>query len=292
MKLLVPILTIFLLFTRFSASAQSPVNGFMQKKGNGSIVLSHNFESYNTVFLVPKKITGVPIFNEIKVNSTSIYTTYGLSDKVNLVLNVPYIKAEGAASEQVLKNLNYKNTQSGLQDVSAYVKYKALSVEFDKRTFNLVGAVGVKMPLGNYTVDNGLQSIVAIGNRATSFNTLVIGILKDNSGLFVSGQAGYCFRNRDVPDAVISELKVGLAKPRFYVDAFIANQTSTSGTDILEEGFQGFFPSTKVNYTRIGLNVFVPIYRQFGLCTGTSTYIDGRNLGQATSYYGAISMSF
>ncbi len=285
-------LTIFLLFMPLYAFTQSPVNGFMQKKGHGSVVLSHNFESYNSVFLVPKKVEGVPIFNEIKVNSTSVYTTYGLSDKLNLILNVPYIKAEGAASEQVLKNLNYKNAQSGLQDVSVYVKYKALTVESDKRTFSLVGAVGVKTPLGDYTVDNGLQTIVAIGNRATSVNALAIGLLRDNSGLFVSGQAGYCLRNKQVPDAVMSELKVGLIKPRFYADVLIANQTSLGGTDILADGFQGFFPSTKVNYTRIGLNIFVPIYGQFGLCTGGSTYIAGRNLGQSTSVYGGVSCSF
>ena len=282
-----------LLFSIFSSlQAQSPVNGFMQKKGNGSLVLSHNFESYNTVFLVPERITGVPIFNKITINSTSIYATYGLSDKLNVVLNVPYIQAKGAASEAVLNNLNYRNTQSGFQDVSAYLKYKALAINTDKVAFNLIGAVGVKTPLGNYTVDEGLQSIVSIGNRATSLNALVIGLLKTNSGLFASGQAGYCLRNHGVPNAVMSEFKAGLIQPNFYFDAFIANQTSLSGTDILAEGFQGFFPSTKVNYTRIGLNVFVPIYKQFGLCAGGSTYIDGRNLGQSTSYYGAISVSF
>lgn len=289
-KSYVLILTILCPF--LSLKAQSPVNGFMQKKGNGSVVLSHNFESYNSVFLVPEKITGVPIFNKITINSTSVYGTYGLSDKLNIVLNVPYIKAQGAASEAVLNNLNYRNTQSGLQDVSAYLKYKALTVNREKVAFNLIGAVGVKTPLGNYTVDEGLQSIVSIGNRATSVNALMIGLLRSNSGLFASGQAGYCLRNGQVPNAFMSEFKAGLIQPHFYFDAFIANQTSLSGTDILAEGFEGFFPSTKVNYTRIGLNVFVPIYKQFGLCAGSSTYIDGRNLGQSTSYYGAISVSF
>ena len=292
MKLRILTLTISLFFSSFFLQAQSPVNGFMQKKGNGSVVLSHNFESYNMVFLVPERITGVPIFNKITLNSTSIYGTYGLNDKLNVVINMPYIKAQGAATEAVLNNLNYRNTQSGFQDVSAYLKYKALTINGNKTAFNLIGAVGVKTPLGNYTVDEGLQSIVSIGNRATSINALAIGLVKANSGLFASGQVGYCLKNNQVPNSVMSELKVGLIQPHFYFDAFIANQTSLSGTDILAEGFQGFFPSTKVNYTRIGLNVFVPIYKQFGLCAGGSTYIDGRNLGQSTSYYGAISVSF
>jgi hypothetical protein len=292
MKSYALILTTSLFFLSSLVHAQSPVNGFMQKKGNGSVVLSHNFESYNTVFLVPEKITGVPIFNKIRINSTSIYGTYGLHDKLNIVLNMPYIQAKGGASDAVLQNLNYRNSQSGFQDISAYLKYQAWAIKTDNIAFNLMGAVGVKTPLGNYTVDEGLQSIVSIGNRATSLNALMIGLLRSNSGLFASGQVGYCVKNNQVPHAVMSEFKAGLIQPNFYFDVFIANQTSLSGTDILAEGFQGFFPSTKVNYTRIGLNVFAPIYRQFGLCAGSSTYIDGRNLGQSTSYYGAISVSF
>jgi hypothetical protein len=40
---------------------------------------------------------------------------------------------------------------------------------------------------------------------------------------------------------------LGYAASKFYGDAYVANQTSTSGVDILAEGFQGF-PSYKVNY--------------------------------------------
>ena len=176
--------------------------------------------------------------------------------------------------------------------MSAYLKYKPFSTKMGRGTFNLVGAIGIKTPLGDYTVNEGLQTIVAIGNRATSLNTLALGVFKDNSGFFASGQAGFCLRNKKVPNAFISELKLGLIKKRFYVDAFIANQTSLSGTDILAEGFEGFFPSTRVNYSRIGLNLFVPIFSSFGLCAGSSTYIDGRNLGKSTSFYGAVSYSF
>ena len=293
MKFFTFFLLSFPLFIPTSLTAQSPVNGFMQKKGNGSVVLSYNAESYSEVFLVPKRILGVPIFNEIKIKSASLYATYGLNDKLNLILNVPYIQSQGAASEQVLQNLNYKNTQRGFQDASVYLKYRPLTTQVgDRGIFDLIGAIGIKTPIGNYTVDEGLQNIVAIGNRATSLNALAIGVYKDRSGFFASGQLGYSLRDKKVPNAVTSELKLGLIKNKFYVDAFIANQTSLSGTDILAEGFEGFFPSTRVNYTRMGINVFVPFLSRFGLCGGSSTYIDGRNLGKSTSFYGAVSYSF
>jgi hypothetical protein len=36
----------------------------------------------------------------------------------------------------------------------------------------LIGALGLKTPLGDYKVDEGLQSIIAIGNRSTTVSAL------------------------------------------------------------------------------------------------------------------------
>jgi hypothetical protein len=57
-------------------------------------------------------------FNEVKLNSTNLYATYGLSDQLDVVMSLPYISAEGNASQEQLNNLNYSNTRSGVQDVS------------------------------------------------------------------------------------------------------------------------------------------------------------------------------
>jgi hypothetical protein len=61
-------------------------------------------------------------FNEVKLN-TNLYATYGLSDKLDVVMSLPYIAAEGNASQEQLNNLNYSNTRSGVQDVSLFLKY-------------------------------------------------------------------------------------------------------------------------------------------------------------------------
>lgn len=66
-------------------------------------------------------------------------------------------------------------------------------------------AAGLKTPLGNYKVDEGLQSIIAIGNRATSFNGLAIAQFRTQSGIFLGTQAGYSFRNGEVPNALLGE---------------------------------------------------------------------------------------
>lgn len=275
-----------------TAHSQSPISGFMQGKGKGNVSLSYSSEKYDKVYLVPQENDGVPVFNEVQLNSTSLYATYGLTDQLDVVLSLPYISAEGNASQAVLDNLNFSNKRSGLQDVSVFVKYSPFFFDFGSSSLRLIGAVGLKAPLGDYKENEGLQSIIAIGNRSTTVSALGLAMFKMNSGIFASGQFGGNLASNQVPNSYTSELKLGYAASKFYGDAFVANQTSTSGVDILGEGFQGFFPATKVNYTKIGLNLYTPIYKDFGLAGGASTLVAGRNIGKATGYYGALVYKF
>jgi hypothetical protein len=272
--------------------SQSPISGFMQGKGKGNISLSYSSEKYDKVYYVPQEGDGVPVFNDVKLSSTSLYATYGLSDQLDVVLSLPYISAEGNATSEVLNNLNFENKRSGVQDVSLFLKYNPFYYNFGSSSLRLIGALGLKTPLGNYKEDEGLQSILAIGNRSTTVSAIGLAMFKMDSGIFASGQFGGNFSSNDVPNAYTSEIKVGYAAAKIYGDAYLANQTSTSGVDILGEGFQGFFPATKVNYTKIGLNLYTPIYKDLGLAAGASTLVAGRNIGKATGYYGAVVYKF
>lgn len=272
--------------------SQSPISGFMQGKGKGNVSLSYSSEKYDKVYLVPEEVDGVPIFNEVQISSTSLYATYGITNQLDVVLSLPYIIAEGSASQEVLNNLNYENKRSGVQDVSVFIKYNPFYFDYGSSSLRLIGALGLKTPLGGYEENEGLQSIIAIGNRSTTLSAIGLAMFKMNSGLFVSGQFGGNLTSNDVPNSYISELKLGYAANKFYGDAYLANQTSTSGVDILGEGFQGFFPATKVNYTKIGLNLYSPIYKDFGLAAGVSSLVAGRNIGKATGLYGALVYKF
>ena len=272
--------------------AQSPIGGFMQGKGKGNVVVSYSRETYDQVYLVPAKVNGVPVFNKVTTESVSTYATIGLSSKVDFIANIPYVSRRGEASQQVLTNLGYTNLKEGLQDVSFYIKYNPYNFKIGKGTLALVGALGIDAPLSDYKVNEGLQSIIAIGNHATKINSVILAQYKSNCGIFVSGQLGYSIRNNDVPNAFSSEVKIGYAAKHFYVDAYSSTIVSTSGTDILKEGFQGFFPGTKVVSTKIGGSVYVPLLKGLGVAGGASSYVQGRNLGVASGYYAAIIYSF
>ena len=222
----IPLLTSVMLLVSGLCLAQSPVSGFMKKKGEGSVVINQFREKYDRVFLVPAEIDGVPVFNEVSIISTSLYGEFGISDRFNVIVNLPYVKSEGNATEAVLQNLGYENERSGIQDIKIYGKYSFLTKEIGSSKLDILGSVGVETPLGNYTANEGLQSIIAIGNESTRFTGLGIAQFMTDLGLFATGQFGYSLRSNEVPNAVLSEFKLGYAGSAFYLDAFVSSQLS------------------------------------------------------------------
>jgi hypothetical protein len=275
-----------------AAFSQTGVSGFMKPAKEGVVSFSSSSESYDKVLLVPSEIDGVPVFNEVSINSYNLYGEYGLSDRFTISINIPYIQSEGEATSATLAENGFENKRDGLQDLSLNLKYLIKEFNFSGSSLSLMGNLGLETPLSSYEVDEGLQSILAIGNQSTRVNTVGIATFKLNNGVFATGQLGYSLRSEDVPDAILSQLKIGYAAEKFYGDVFIGAQKSTSGVDILGEGFQGFFPATEVSYTRIGVNLFAPIYKDFGASGGFSQIVDGRNIGTATGFYLGLNYSF
>jgi hypothetical protein len=276
------------LLTSTNSRAQSLVGGFMAGKGHGSVVFTGTAERYTNVFLVPDKVNGVPLFQEIRVSSVSAYVNHGITDRIEAVVSLPYIKSEGKSNSE-----GFTNSRAGLQDISGLLKFKAYSTEVGNNVLDLLGVVGVSTPASNYQSDQGLEYIIAIGNRATKLNTAGIAHLKTPSGVFLTGQVGYSLRSSYVPNAFVGDLKVGYAGVKTYVEAWASFQESSSeGTDILQPGFDGRFTATRVSYTRIGASLYQPIAKGVGLVLGASRYIAGRNVGQSTGVSAGVSYNY
>jgi hypothetical protein len=282
-----------------AAQAQSLVSGFMAGKHHGSVVVSGTTESYTSAYLAPEKTDRIPAFQEVRVNSLNLYGTYGLSDKVDFVLSVPYIQSKGKAPGQVINDLNslystqgYTNVRQGLQDVTALFKFKSYSRELGSNILDLLGVVSFSTPLSDYQSNTGYGYIIAIGNRATKYTASGVAHLKTASGVFATAQVGYSLRTGLVPNALIGEAKIGYAGPKTYVEGSASFQESNGGTDISENGFSGYFPSTRVNYLRLGASAYRPIANGFGLTLGASTYVAGRNIGKSTGFSAGVTYNF
>ncbi|WP_460547543.1 hypothetical protein [Hymenobacter daeguensis] len=282
-----------------TAQAQSLVGGFMAGKGHGSVVVSATAERYESAYLAPVKAEGIPVFQEVRVNSLNLYATYGFTDKIDAVVSLPYIQSKGRAAGVTINDLNlqrpnegFTNSRQGFQDVTALLKFKSYSREIGSSILDLLGVVSVSTPVSNYQTNTGYGYIIAIGNRATKYSAVGIAHLKTSSGVFATGQVGYSLRTGEVPNALIGEAKIGYAGPKNYIEGYASFQESNGGTDISEQGFIGFFPSTRVNYIRVGASAYRPITNGFGLTLGASTYVAGRNIGKSTGFSAGITYNF
>ena len=288
-----------ILLSTTAGHAQSLVSGFMAGKGHGSVVVSGTTERYDEVYLAPAKIDGVPVFQEVRVNSLNLYGTYGITDKIDAIISIPYIQAKGKAAGSVISELDrlntsagYTNTRQGLQDLTAALKFKSFSREIGSSILDLLGVATFSTPLSDYQTNTGLGYIIAIGNRATKYTASGVAHLKTSSGVFATGQVGYSLRTGQVPNALVGEAKLGYAGPKTYVEGYASFQESHGGTDIVGLNFTGFFPSTRVNFIRLGASVYRPIAKGVGVVLGANTYVAGRNIGKATGYSAGVSYNF
>jgi hypothetical protein len=299
MQKIFPLLFSSLFLVGTATHAQSLVSGFMAGKGHGSVVVSATAERYENVFLAPVKVEGVPVFQEVRVNSLNLYGTYGLTDKIDAVISLPYIQSKGQARGLAISDLSalqpnagFTNSRQGLQDLTALLKFKSFSREIGSSIIDLLGVASVSTPVSDYQTNTGYGYIIAIGNRATKYTAAGVAHLKTASGVFATAQVGYSLRTGQVPNALVGEAKVGYAGPKVYVEGNASFQESNGGTDISEQGFIGYFPSTRVNYIRLGASAYRPITNGFGLTLGASTYVAGRNIGKSTGYSAGITYNF
>ena len=282
-----------------TGQAQNLVSGFMAGKSHGSVAVSGTTEAYTKVFLAPEKIEGVPVFQEVRVSSLNLYATYGLSDKIDVVVSLPYIQSKGRAPGTVITDLGtlystagYTNVRQGLQDVTALFKFKSYTREIGSSILDLLGVVSFSTPVSDYESNTGYGYIIAIGNRATKYSASGVAHLKTASGVFATAQVGYSLRTGQVPNALVGEAKLGYAGPKTYLEGSASFQESNGGTDISEQGFTGYFPATRVNFVRLGVSAYRPITNGFGLSLGANTYVAGRNIGKSTGFSAGVSYNF
>jgi hypothetical protein len=99
--------------------AQSLVSGFMAGKGHGSVVVSGTAEQYSSAYLAPEKVSEVPVYREVHVKSINLYGTYGLTDKIDAIVSLPYIQSKGQAFGATINDLNTLYPEQGTPAKSA-----------------------------------------------------------------------------------------------------------------------------------------------------------------------------
>ncbi|WKN31413.1 hypothetical protein PZB74_20905 [Porifericola rhodea] len=271
-------LTILWFFTS-SLQAQNLTDGFTLGQGNTTIALSYSWESYDQFYFADEKRDApAPYGGEISTQSISLFAAYGLTDKLDIIVNLPYIQAKGDGDDETLDQ-----DVDNLQDVSLFLEWNPLSLETDGGKLSFVGALGLSTPLSDYEAD----AVLSIGNQSTRMDPKVLIQYQTKSGLFANLQAGYSLRSNDVPNATVLGAKVGFAAAKFYLDIWSESQYSDSDAPDITPG-EVPFNETRVNYAQLGANAYYPISSLVGVSVGYGQYVSGRNVGLASRISGSL----
>ncbi len=281
MKLSISTLLIVTFFLSFMhrPMAQHLVNGFPQGKGKFAVAVSTTREKFNDFYLGEKKSSiTIRKLDKVITQSINLYTAYGLTNKIDLIINIPYIITKSNRLTD-----NQKVGEKNFQNALLVIQRQLLKKNNKTGEFSVTGGLGFSTPLSNYATN----LIYSIGNQSSHINPSLLVQYKLTSGLFITGQGGYSFRTTKVPDAILSAAKIGYAGKLIYCEGWINNQTSISGIDIGGPGFTPErFPETRVNSTNVGASIFIK-----GLTIGGGKRLAGRNAGLQTWYTAGLSLT-
>ena len=142
-----------------SARAQTIDDGVMMAKGElfaGDLYTHDQWDHYWEGGL--KRDNGN--IGTLITKSHTVIGVYGVTDRLNVLSNVPYIWTE--ASQGVLHGMN------GVQDLSIAAKYSLLEREKTPLgALRLIGVLGVAFPLTDYTPDFMPLSIGSASRRVS-----------------------------------------------------------------------------------------------------------------------------
>ncbi|WP_299160846.1 transporter [uncultured Tenacibaculum sp.] len=282
------LLSITIIAITNTVNAQGILDGFTPKKGDLSVTASYSKSKYDKFYLGAVKADAVPIHEEINQNIFSLYAKYGITERLSAVVNLPFISAQNTSGAG--DPVNGQNSISDLQDISIALKLNAHKFNFKKADLNIITGVTAVIPTGYEP--NG---ILSIGSGAFGIDVTAGLHLNTKSGFFSTLLAAYNLRGDadnnltpggefGVPNAFVTTGKIGYASDFIYIEAWADILNSEEGVDIGGSGFNGNFPETDVDYSRVGLTVYKNILPKLGVSLGFGKVIDGRNLGDSTTF--------
>ena len=226
---------------------------------------------------------------------TNIWTAnFGVTDRLNVIGQIPYVSTN--PSQGILRGM------SGLQDLTLAAKYAFMERPFTKLgSLRAIAVVSGAFPVTEYEHDFLPLSIGNHSKRVAGRFTLNF---QTNRGWFVNGSTAYTWRSDvsldrpyyytdgqlhftnivDMPNVFDYIGSVGYLKPGLLAQFFFSQQRTLGGGDIRRQDAP--FISNRMNFTRIGGNAMFPLpkLRNLALQLGFAHNVQGRNVGQASTY--------
>lgn len=288
------VLFLIILSNSQTALAQTDIDGIMMEKNALCIGPMFGYSSWKNYWEGTLKRDNANL-GTVSTTMYSIMGNYGLSNKLNVLFGLPYIKTKASAGQ--LKGMK------GLQDLSLWIKWKAYSKKKGQGRLSLFAIGGFSLPVTDYVADFlpmsiGLQSKtlslrgMADYQRGAWFGT-VSGTYVRRSNIEIDRTSYYTtemhYTNEvKMPDAASFNVRAGYRNKGLIAEAVLDNWTTLGGFDITRNNMP--FPSNKMNATRVGFNFKydMPFHPPLSLTGNAFTTVAGRNVGQASGFNAGV----
>ena len=219
--------------------------------------------------------------------SASLMAAVGLSDRVNLIVSLPYIETNTSAGNLL--------GQKGFQDLSGWLKINAVQY----KGLSLHTIVGASIPVSDY-VPSFLPMSIGMGAKTVS-GRLLANYKHEPTGLYVTAHGTYTWRgtvqldqdayqfdgkvyntNRvAVPNAMDAAVRLGILKRTFQTEVFAERFSCVAGDNIRRNDMP--FLTNNMQATTVGwYGKYQP--HNVGVNARASYVTDGLNMGQSTSF--------
>jgi hypothetical protein len=288
------IITILTLFISSSTIAQTDLDGLMMEKNFFCAGVTAGTNTWKNYWEGTLKRDNLNL-GKITTNNVMVMGNYGVTNKLNVIFGLPYIKTKVSAGQLA--------GQKGLQDFSLFAKWVAYQKSIYKGDFKAILIGGVSTPTTNYTADL-LPLSIGLKSKTASMRLMAD---YQNGNWFGTVSGTYVFRNNvkldrnsyyttevhytnevKMPDASNFNIRAGYRSEVWIIEALANKWTTLGGFDITKNNMP--FISNKMNATTIGLHIKYETMFLNGLsfvADGITT-VAGRNVGQSSGFGGGV----
>jgi hypothetical protein len=279
------------------SSAQTPTDGLMMNKGLLCVLGQYSNSSWDEYWEGTNKRSNSNL-GAFTNQNVMLMANYGIMDNLNVMVGVPYIWTDSDS---------YLDGQSGLQDLSVFLKYQPLTSASDFGTFKVQATGGLSIPVSNYVPDF-LPFSIGIQSKTASLRAILNYTMAE--GFYATAQAGHTWRSnttldRDsylfedeqyesdevpVPNMFDATGRLGFINNKVQAEVFLDYFTGTSGDDIRYNEMPQ--PTNKMQATTAGVFAKYFVWKGLALQASYGQVLSGRNVGQSTTFAGGFTWFF
>jgi hypothetical protein len=276
-------------------NAQTDIDALMMSKNNFCFGAVYQYSSWNEYWEGTFKRENLNL-GTVSAQGAGLMCNYGITSKLNFLFSIPYIETKATAGTM--------KGQKGMQDLALTLKYMPLKKNIGNTAYSVFVLGSYSTPTTDYLAD---YLPLSIGLRSKTGTLRLMGDVQYKK-IFTTVSAAYSKRANikidrnsyltdeihytnevDMPDVINFNLRVGYRSSRLIAEAVLDNSvTQSGGFDITKNNMP--FPSNTMNALKLGLNGKYTLKKipALAIVGGYNVVTEGRNVGEATSFYGGI----